>query len=468
MLNIENQVLTLRTGIWYHRERFQNRQSTLPGRFFVCADPSDNTKEQLKQHRDRERTHSMYSLNQVKTLASCGRDPGRSLPLWRGFLLVPLILICFAFAPQMRAILPPPDGGYPNFNTAEGEDALLFTTTAFANTGIGWRSLFFDTTARFNTGCGAGTLTLNNGESNTAIGAGAMLVNISGMRNTAVGQDALLFNTFAAPGGDFNGAYGAFALFTNSDGFSNNAVGDSALFANISGSQNTAVGDEAMQNSDLTGAGTANFNTAVGAQALFGNSAGMDGDSNNAVGVAALEDNAVGSFNQAFGAFAMSGNVDGQANIAIGDSALANGSGNFNTVVGDQAGQNLIDGGDNIYIGAGAGNAAGNENFTIRIGDPDFIAACFVGGIAGVPVTGDPVVVTSSGQLGIAAAGSPLSMKEVLKEREIMQQMKARIALQDAQIQTLTAALKQQAEQIQKVSAQLEMIRPTPRVVGNR
>jgi uncharacterized coiled-coil protein SlyX len=66
-------------------------------------------------------------------------------------------------------------------------------------------------------------------------------------------------------------------------------------------------------------------------------------------------------------------------------------------------------------------------------------------------------------------------MKEVLKQREIVQQLKtttekqaARIALQENQIHTLTAALKQQAEQIQKVSAQLEMIRPTPRVVENR
>jgi uncharacterized coiled-coil protein SlyX len=42
------------------------------------------------------------------------------------------------------------------------------------------------------------------------------------------------------------------------------------------------------------------------------------------------------------------------------------------------------------------------------------------------------------------------------------------IALQEGQIKTLTAGLKQQADQIQKVSAQLEMIRPTPRVVENR
>ena len=74
----------------------------------------------------------------------------------------------------------------------------------------------------------------------------------------------------------------------------------------------------------------------------------------------------------------------------------------------------------------------------------------------------------ATGQLGVAAAGSPLSMKEVLKERQIVQQQAARIALQEAQIQALTAALKQQAEQIQKVSAQLEMVRPVPRLVNNQ
>ena len=67
----------------------------------------------------------MYSLNQVNKLVSCGRDPARSLPFWRGFLLIPLILVCFAFAPQTRAVSPAPDGGYPGFNTAEGDQALF-------------------------------------------------------------------------------------------------------------------------------------------------------------------------------------------------------------------------------------------------------------------------------------------------------------------------------------------------------
>ncbi len=278
--------------------------------------------------------------------------------------------------------------------------------------------------------------------------------------------------------GSFNGAFGAFALNANETGFSNNAVGDSALFRNISGAANTAVGDLAMENNDSSGDGDANFNCAFGAQALEAN---VNGDSNNAVGAAAMSSNLSGLFNQAMGAFALSSNSVGASNIAIGDTAFAdNATGSFNTVIGDQAGAG-VNGDDNIYIGATAGPAAAggpagsSESGTIRVGDPGFINACFVGGITGVPVDGDTVVVDANSQLGVAPAGHPLSVKEVLKERQVVQQLKtttekqaARIALQEGQIQALTAALKQQADQIQKVSAQLEMIRPTPRVVENR
>jgi hypothetical protein len=416
----------------------------------------------------------MYSLNQVKKLVSCGRDPARSLPLWRGFLLIPLILVCFAFAPQTRAITPAPDGCYPQFTTAEGCDALKFVTSGSANTALGWRSLYDAFGASFNTAAGAGTLVLNRGDANTAVGTAALILNAQGTRNTAVGAAAMVQNRGDETGmGSFNGAVGAFALNNNETGFSNNAMGDSAMFRNMAGAANTAVGDLAMEDSDSNGNGKANFNSAFGAQALQGN---LNGDSNNAVGYSALSGNANGLFNQAMGAFALSGNSVGASNIAIGDSAaLNNGTGSFNTVIGDQAGQDVSAGTDNIYVGATAGNGAGDETGRIRIGDPNFINACYIGGISGVPVTGDPVVVAANGQLGVVAAGHPLSMKEMLKERQVVQQLKAttekqaaRIALQEEQIHSLTAALKQQADQIQKVSAQLEMIRPTPRVVENR
>jgi hypothetical protein len=464
-------VLTPRNEIQYEGGRFQNRQGLCPVGSLSVRIPLTHKTTKTRPGK-RKNTHSMYSLNQVKTFASCGRDPARSLPLRRGFLLIPLILLCFAFAPQMRAITPAPDGCYPNFNTAEGCNALLLNSTGAGNTGLGWYSNALGSTGSFNTGAGGGTLALNNADSNSAVGAGALLLNTDGFENTAMGVDAMVFNDT----GIYNDAFGGFALFNNIDGFSNNAFGDHSLFENINGAANTAIGDLALQNNDASGSGEASGNTAVGAQALFANG---DGQFNDAVGYNALGNNDTGLFNQAMGADAASGNVDGASNVVIGDTAFAdNASGSFNTVIGDGAGAG-VEGSDNIYVGATAGPAAagpsGGESGTIRIGDTDFIGACYIGGISGVSVTGDPVVVDSNGQLGVAPAGHPFSMNELLKERQIVQQLKtttekqaARIALQENQIQTLTAALKQQSEQIQKVSAQLEMIRPAPRVVGNR
>ena len=54
---------------------------------------------------------------------------GSLAAFWRGFLLIPLILVCFAFAPQAPNVSPAPDGCYPGFNTAEGCLALQFNIT---------------------------------------------------------------------------------------------------------------------------------------------------------------------------------------------------------------------------------------------------------------------------------------------------------------------------------------------------
>src|SRR4030095_11796440 len=98
-------------------------------------------------------------------------------------------------------------------------------------------------------------------------------------------------------------------------------------------------------------------------------------------------------------------NVDGLGNVAVGDIAMAsNVSGLFYTMVGHQAGANLTSGDDNIYIGATSGNSVTSESGTIRIGNPSFMSACFVGGISGVTVTGSPVLVDSSGQLGVTTS----------------------------------------------------------------
>src|SRR5574338_1695465 len=88
---------------------------------------------------------------------------------------------------RVFAITPPPDGGYPNGNTAEGQNALLSLTTGGYNTAVGFFSLRADTTGSVNTAIGAGTLLGNTGDQNTATGAAALLSNTTGHANTANG-----------------------------------------------------------------------------------------------------------------------------------------------------------------------------------------------------------------------------------------------------------------------------------------
>src|SRR6476659_3183326 len=105
---------------------------------------------------------------------------------------VAVLLACFGIAPQVQAVNPPPDGGYPNFTTAEGQNALKNLTTGGANTASGWYSLFSTTQGNFNTATGAATLLFNTADENTAFGAAALLFNTTGIDNTGVGAVALL------------------------------------------------------------------------------------------------------------------------------------------------------------------------------------------------------------------------------------------------------------------------------------
>ena len=89
------------------------------------------------------------------------------------------IVLGLAFISTSLAVDPPPDGGYPNQNTAEGEDALFSLSTGADNTALGFEALF-DTTTGF---------------SNTAVGSQALTNNIGGSNNTAVGFLAMPNNT---------------------------------------------------------------------------------------------------------------------------------------------------------------------------------------------------------------------------------------------------------------------------------
>jgi hypothetical protein len=336
------------------------------------------------------------------------------------FLVITLTSIFLAIMESNApAVVPPPDGGYPNFTTAEGTKALQNLTTGAANTGVGWVSLLSDTTGSFNTGVGAGTLALNDANENTATGAGALLSNSTGFQNTANGAFALLLNTT----GSFNTAIGDAALYSNTMGLANTATGVSALQNNTTGAFNSAVGDGALlsnitgNNNTATGTGAlgantvGNDNTAAGFQALFSNT----GDNNTAVGSQALTSNTTGINNTANGFQALFHNTDGTDNTAIGIQSLFDNTGSSNTAIGHNAFINKSTGDGNIALGNFAGgllntgshniyignSGATNESNTVRIGTAGTQTKTFIAGIRDVTLGGAlPVLIDGVGQLG--------------------------------------------------------------------
>jgi hypothetical protein len=316
---------------------------------------------------------------------------GKAIPV----LLV--VLACLGLSPVAQALLPPPppDGGYPNGNTAEGARALFKLTTGTENTAMGLEALFNDMSGGFNTATGSGALHENTtGHSNTAIGRNALFMN-NGNFNTAVGRGALALNK---TGGE-NTATGLQALFSNTTGGGNTATGTLALFSNTNGFQNNAFGDEA----------------------LFSNTVG---NKNVAVGTSALLSLTSGTANIAVGGASLALGLTINNNTALGRRALFRTQGDQNTGVGFFSGSNLNGvGTNNIYIGNVGPVPIGTESNTIRIGTQTATVAtvgnppiethpmpahtaAFLAGISGTPVVGDTVVVDANGQLGTATSSA--------------------------------------------------------------
>jgi len=302
-------------------------------------------------------------------------------------IFLTISLACFGLLRATQAVLPPPDGGYPGFNTAEGQNALLSldTSTGLANTAVGWFSLKSNVDTSFNTAVGAGTLLANAADQNTAVGAAALLLNTTGDSNTALGVTALLNNTE----GSFNTAIGVQALFHNTSN-ANTATGVQTLYSNSTGQGNVANGTQVLYFNT-----TGEFNTATGFTALEKNTTG---NSNTATGSRALFNNTIGQENTAIGTEALFSNSTGGINTAVGERALLNNTGGAgNTAIGYLAGSNLTIGDDNICIG---NDGVAGDGGTIRIGR-SFIGATYIAGISGQTASGGAAVfVNSDGKLG--------------------------------------------------------------------
>jgi hypothetical protein len=342
------------------------------------------------------------NMTTIRSIKSMGRSPS-----WLALLLISLVVACLAIPQSAQAVLPPPDGGYPGLNTAEGQSALFSLTTGSANTAVGWFSLKSNVDTSFNTGVGAGTLLFNTANENTAVGGAALLLNSTGEFNTAVGVTALLNNTT----GSGHTAIGFQALYNNTSDvpdFPNTATGFQALYSNTSGAGNTANGTQALF-SNTTG----DVNTANGGSTLFSNT---EGHRNTATGHQAMGSNTTGYRNTATGFGALQNNTTGNFNTANGWVALGGvlggtePNGSLNTAVGASAGWMLI-GDNNIDIG-NVGDPA--DSNTIRIGtvvqstDPFFPnlvhpvhTATYIAGISGQTASdGVAVYINSDGKLG--------------------------------------------------------------------
>jgi hypothetical protein len=378
--------------------------------------------------------------------------------------VVGISLACFTGFPAF-GVTPPPDGGYPGKNTAEGQDSLFSLTNGNANTANGFSALKANT----------------HGDRNTANGALALFTNVTGSENTAIGYAALFFNR-----GSGNTANGIAALHSNATGTYNTANGQRALYDNLSGSNNTANGSGAL-----------------------GNNTG--GNNNTADGFQTLGDNTTGSFNIALGNNAGRGVSTADDVICIG-SAGADVS--HSCYIGNIFNQPSPSG---LAVFVNSDNKLGtimsSRRFKEDIKPMDKASETI---LALQPVTFrykkdfDP---TGTAQFGLVAEdvakvnpdlvvrdkeGKPYSVRydqvnamllnEFLKERKKIEdqqetitqlksdatkekaariELKSTVAQQQKAMEILAAQLQEQAAQIQRVSAQLAVASPS-RVAAER
>src|SRR5499427_2923409 len=283
---------------------------------------------------------------------------------------------------------------------------------------------------------------------------------------------------------NFTTAEGCDALSSLTIGSGNTALGWRSLFLTTTGSFNTGVGGGALALNN------GSSNTAVGVAALLLNTSGAQ---NTAVGTNSLVFNDTGSNNTGSGYFSLMNNTSGGSNTATGWEALtANTSGSSNTAIGNQALQGNLSNSDHVAIGSMAGSGITSVDNNIIIGHNSGVHSvfgqvsdrCTIDNIFGAPVsaaTAAVVMIDSDGRLGTATAdghdpggfssqGSirlqsiPGAARQATLDRTI-ESLQATIAQQQQQIATLTAQLKDNAVQIQKAGAALEMNEPPAKVV---
>ena len=403
---------------------------------------------------------------------------------------------CFALAPQARATCQ--DACLTNDNTVQGDDALISLTSGTDNTANGSNALLNNTIGIENTATGSHALYYNTtGNYNVANGDYALYSNTTGIDNDAFGSGTMLSNTT----GSKNSAIGDVALYRNTTGYGNAASGANALQENTIGSNNTANGAFALFNNT-----TSSDNTATGFQALFGN---ITGGNNTASGYDALYNNTTGGSNITLGFQAGLNLTTGNSNIDIGNVGVAGESKRIRigtagtqtkTFIAGISGATVA-GGVGVIVGSNGqlGTVVSSERFKDAIKPMDKASEAILAlkpvtfhykkdlDPEGVPQFGlvaedvekvNPALVARDADGNVYTvrydAVNAMLLNEFLKahrkveeQEATITQLKSTVAQQQKGMEIFAATLKEQASQIQKVSAQLELNKPAPRTVLN-
>ncbi len=353
-----------------------------------------------------------------------------------------------------------------NFNLAIGFRVLFMNTTGNHLTGIGAAALRNNTTAGFNTAVGADALRENtSGEENTAVGAGALLNNLTGDDNNAFGFNALGANV-GAVFGDMNNAFGANALASNVEGRQNSAFGDDALeFSN--GDRNTAFGNEAG-----TAVTTGSFNVYLGDNAgsnfnhvdesntiRIGSDTGFDGIDPTRCFIAGIANNPQPTAGTVFDV-----SIETAAGVNFQRLGIDTSSRRYKEEIKpmDKVSEAIFKLKPVTYRIKKETNPAQPMAFGLIAEDVAEACPALASYLDGQP-------------MGVHYKEmSVMLLNEFLKEHKKVEgqqatiaELKSTVAQQQKGMEVLTAQLKEQAAQIQKVSAQLETSKPAPQVVNN-
>jgi hypothetical protein len=290
---------------------------------------------------------------------------------------------------------------------------------------------------------------------NTAIDAD-MLCNMMMLGNTAYGCHALEDNTM----GNSNTAIGLRALADNAMGNNNTAIGRGALADNAMGNNNTTIGRGALTCS------TGSNNIALGA---FAGSYTMAGNNNIYIGNAGMMAREDGQIRIGHPGLHTGTYIAGIGNAAVSGSPVVVGwhgklgvtmsSAQFKEAIKpmDKASEAILALKPVTFHYKKEVDAEGIPRFglvaeQVEKVNPDLVAR---------DSDGKPYTVRYE-------AVNAMLLNEFLKaHRKVEEQEKTIVELKSG-MTALAAAVKEQAAQIQKVSAQLEASKPAPQVVNNR